>query len=96
MAKTSPLITTDEAGVLTASYGSAVYHFREPLGSDLVRLERLLKTQDDQENAETDAEMLSFVLGILGMDDMSPEDYLKLPLRLYKALGLEVMASFRD
>lgn len=98
MTKAKPVTTfkTDADGVLIATHGETVLRFREPLGSDLVKVEKQLKKQETEEEEETDAEMLSIVLEILGTDDITAEGYLSLPLTLYKAIGAEVMSTFRD
>jgi hypothetical protein len=91
MAQPTPTFVTDDDGNLIASYGKGTFRFHEPLGIDLVKLEKMMQTDND----DVDSQTLAMVLETLGEDGLKAADYLQMPLKLYKALGKEVMGNFR-
>jgi hypothetical protein len=72
--------------IITA--GETKYAFRHPKGRDLVSIERGLN-----DPSRTEAENLALVMSTLS--DTDEDEYLDLPLGVFKAVGIEVMNFFR-
>ena len=87
---TKTLVTTNAKGDMILTFGTVKYSFREPVGRDLVSLERSIKTGDN-----TDAETLAAIMSQQGLDVLTADDYLNLPLSVFKTIGEKMLVFFR-
>lgn len=87
----SPYLTEEVEGKIIVSTKDAFYTFHEPLGKDLNALDKKLKTLENP----SDTESLSTLMEVLSEDSLTAEDYLNLPLKLFKYMGVQLMGHFR-
>lgn len=85
---TKATTSTNSKNQLIVTVGELKYTFRQPLGRDLVIIERGIN-----DHSRTEAENLALVMAVLS--DGDEEGYLDLPLGTFKAVGVEVMTYFR-
>lgn len=85
---TKPTTSTNSKNQLIVTLGEVKYTFNNPRGRDLATIERGLNDSN-----RTEAENLALVMATLS--DISEDDYLDLPLGVFKKVGVAVMEYFR-
>lgn len=85
------------ANDITITDGENEYSFHEPLGKDLIALDRLISARkaSDPALAITDTEQLSLVMQVLSEDGLTADDFLSMKIALFKFLGQGVEEFFR-
>jgi hypothetical protein len=93
--KVSPFTTKEhEDGSIQIDGRGYRFQFREPLGKDLVTLERYTGGLE----TVSDIESMAFIMSVLATSEASltvkPEDFLELPLKLFKYISQELNRFF--
>jgi hypothetical protein len=99
MPQTAPKVSTyttkeHEDGSIQIDGEGYSFRFREPVGKDLAALERHTGGLE----TVTDAESMAFIMSALATTESSlvvtPEDFLELPLKLFKYIAQELNQFF--
>lgn len=86
-------LATNKDGSVRITDGEVVYSFHEPLGSDLVSLDRLMGAAGTE---LTDTERLAMVMEVLSDDCLKSAEFLALRVALFKYIGKQIDLFFQS